>query len=464
MKNTKKKSLIQKKSTIKKSLIQKKNRNIFKRHPKKPTGGKALAAGGYGCVFKPALSCANKGKLLLTNTKKARHQETISKLMMKEDAFEEMEEIERVLNYIKKNPNNHKYFIVNDQVSVCTPAALTPADLNNYDKTCEKTKMGLIGINSKNINNNLEKLNSITMIDGGEDLQKVISSILLTPTIPMKDKIAIFKKINMKLSELLNKAIVPLNKDGLYHFDIKSANILLGKDGNTRLIDWGTSFEYPYAKNKSESENDNENIIPERVYNRAMIQYNVPFSNILFMEDLNAFIQTIFQKDELLKMQTKNERIGYLSKEIVIYALNESGFGHFEFILENLVICYQHVLKPTKKFTKDNAVQTLEDYISAVLMHYLDFSTLTFNFHDFFNKVFIHNLDIYGLLITYIDVIIPNYSFINNIHYIENNNNNKEYNKLITSIASLLDEFCWSTKYAATRIPLHTIIHKLNSI
>jgi serine/threonine protein kinase len=112
------------------------------------------------------------------------------------------------------------------------------------------------------------------MIDGGIDLGKVWIN---ESTKQFKNRFESFKKINTSLIDLLNNGIVPLNKEGLYHFDIKDTNILLKEDGNTRttrtrLIDWGTAFIY----NKSST------AVPSMVLYRSMFSFNVPFSSIFF--------------------------------------------------------------------------------------------------------------------------------------------------------------------------------------
>ena len=50
-------------------------------------GGKVLASGGFGCVFKPALKCVGKNK---------RDKDKISKLMTNRHATDEYDEIEYI--------------------------------------------------------------------------------------------------------------------------------------------------------------------------------------------------------------------------------------------------------------------------------------------------------------------------------------------------------------------------------
>ena len=161
-----------------------KNRKRTRKIKKK--GGEAIAAGGYGCVFKPALVCANNNNTT-NHVPTQKKIEMVSKLLLRENAFDEMEEIEKVLSYIQKNPQNSNYFIINDQTSLCTPAPLTSADLQNYNTTCAGTKMATQGITSANINQNLDKVNIITMIDGGIDLEEYWSELVLDQKIKINE-------------------------------------------------------------------------------------------------------------------------------------------------------------------------------------------------------------------------------------------------------------------------------------
>jgi serine/threonine protein kinase len=411
-----------------------KNRTRIARK-KNNKGGEAFAAGGYGCVFKPALLCANNSLRINSNTMK-KSLGTVSKLLDRENAFNEMQEIEKVLLYIKKIPNNSNYFIINDQVTICEPAPLSKLDLHNYDKMCSGTKLDQMGITSANINNYLNKLNAINMLDGGKDLDKV------WPELHFDDNgksFKIFKIINTHLIGLLVNAIMKLNKAGLYHFDIKASNILLGKDENTRLIDWGTSFTF---------ENTHTHI-PQKVYNRAIFQFNVPFSVILFSTHLDKVIQKTIA---LYKNKAQgNDLIKLIAQDIILYSLTENGAGsHFELILEYMVIVYNKI-NNNNNFKKETAIKMIEDYFVDILMNYLTITTFTttFNLTAFFKEVFLHNIDIYGFLASYIHLVIIN---------------DKSNSYLVQEIAKLFNDFCWSPTYASKPIPVKTLTNRLKKL
>ena len=377
---------------------------------------------------------------------------------MKEDAFDEMEEIEGILKFIKKNPNNSKYFIINDQVSICKPAPLSKEDLHNYDKVCLNTKVGQSGINSTNINENLDKLNIINQIDGGKDLDVYIQTHYFKK-LNNKERLVEFRKLNTSLINLLINAIVKINKDGLYHLDIKGSNILLGKDGNTRLIDWGASFVYHPLQNtkiqdiySSKSITNSKYNIPQRIFNKAIFQFNLPFSIILFFENFDDILIDKMDKIKETKLAEKNEIVNYLAEEIILISLKESGEGHFQLILEYMINTYNYGNNNNNNnsiFTQKDAYNVIIQYISNVLLNFLDFSTFKFNLEKFFNNVFRHNIDVYGFLMSYNDFILQD---------------DKKEENIYKELAEIIIEFCYSTKYASKPIPIKTLITRLKML
>ena len=74
---------------------------------KKQSGGKIIASGGFGCIFKPALKCEN-------NPKNSDNVNKISKLMTTKHAKDEYKQIEIYNNLLKIIPNYENYFLVNN--------------------------------------------------------------------------------------------------------------------------------------------------------------------------------------------------------------------------------------------------------------------------------------------------------------------------------------------------------------
>ena len=151
---------------------KKKGRKNKKTHRQiKARGGRAVDAGSYGCVFIPALKCAD--------TNIPYNKNGISKLMYTKDADAEMEEMKKVEGYIKNIPNNERYFLVSETYK-CTPDLIAEKeDLLSFDKKC-----GLFtkhGIDSYNVNENLNQLSLINMPNGGLSIENFILKMLELP-------------------------------------------------------------------------------------------------------------------------------------------------------------------------------------------------------------------------------------------------------------------------------------------
>ena len=57
-------------------------------------GGKVIASGTYGCILKPALPCRGETH---------RPEDTVSKLMIKQHADDEMKEIQTIFKKVKNH-------------------------------------------------------------------------------------------------------------------------------------------------------------------------------------------------------------------------------------------------------------------------------------------------------------------------------------------------------------------------
>jgi RIO-like serine/threonine protein kinase len=88
-------------------------------------------------------------------------------------------------------------------------------------------------ISSKNINSYLDEILAINMPYGGIDASKFIKNRIYD-----RNSMVIFNK---KMIDLLVNAIIPMNKRGIYHGDLKSYNILTNIENKKlvlRIIDW----------------------------------------------------------------------------------------------------------------------------------------------------------------------------------------------------------------------------------
>lgn len=340
-------------------------------------GGKVIASGGFGCIFKPALKCENE-----TNNSEPNNTK-ITKLMTVKNATQEYNQIQKFKTVLQTIPNYNNYFLFKD-IILCKPNKLTKNDLYKYKK-CKTLKKK--GINAKNINNSLDKVLALNMQDGGIDVDKFIYNYYTSTNII---------KLNNSLIHLLVEGIVPMNKLNVYHCDIKDGNVLVKNNINnleTRLIDWGLSFIH----NPNTTQGIHKNMY------RRPFQYNVPFSSVLFNKE--------FLKRYYKFLDTTTEPNYFQIREFVINYIfiwnNIRGPGHLSAIndiIKKLTIKDLSAIQKTK--IKEHFVEYeftyyyIVEYLSKILEKYTKNGNL--ELMTYFNTVFLKNIDIWGFVMIYI--------------------------------------------------------------
>jgi hypothetical protein len=378
---------------------KKHNRKDYKKDVvvgKDVVGGKALTSGGFGCLFKPALKCKNT----LNYDRIQDDGQLVTKLMTKKHAKDEYKQINNFKTILDHIPNYQNYFLV-DGFSICEPAELTNDDLEDFDDNCSALKKK--HFKERNINQNLDKILALNMPDGGIDVDDFVFAI--------DDKAVISKTysdLNTSLVDLLVNGIDPMNQANLYHCDVKGSNILVLKEKEkedlvTRLIDWGLSI---YRKDI------NGQHIPDKLHRRPF-QFNVPFSVILFNK---KFIE---KYDIFLK---RHPKVDYFAiREFVInyiFIWNKiRGAGHLKTI--NAIVkrlTYDELPAIENSKIKNHVIEYdftyyyIIEYISKILFKYTVNGKL--NLLDYFNKVFLKNIDVWGLTMIYVvflDHLYENY-------------------------------------------------------
>jgi len=382
------------------NINKNKNKNTIK-------GGEVIASGGFGCVFSPALKCKNK----------KRTKNKITKLMIRKNAIEEYDEIKNIHDKLDKIPNYEDYFLIND-FELCEPDKLDKKDLKNFKNKCRALPKKKI--TEKNINESLNEIYALNMPYGGVPIDDYIyENISYKKLIPL----------NNSLIKLLNKGIIPMNKEGIYHSDIKDSNILIKVNNNnnnnnsnnnnnnnnnsnfvTRLIDWGLTTEYKPFK---------EYPFPS-VWRNRPLQFNVPFSLILFT-------------DEFLKKYTKyledGGQIEYTSlkpfmMDYIYFWLKTRGKGHYTYINNIMYMLFsndytniQDEKMKTRIIENDFTLFYLSNYLIEILLHFTHFrENKTLNLRVYLDTVFIRILDIWGFITSYLpifEILFQNYHELN---------------------------------------------------
>jgi serine/threonine protein kinase len=338
--------------------------------------GKPIDSGGFGCIFKPHLNCENEA----VPYDKRQKMKMLSKLMTNDHAEEEYDLIQGLHDKIKDIPNYEDYFLLHN-INICRPGKFDTNDLDLFDKKCKPLVKNKI--KSKNIHNNLDKIQMINMPYGGKNVEKYINSIdLAGPELV---------DLNNALIDLLNNGIIPMNDVGVFHCDIKDSNVLVGEDGQCRLIDWGLSF----------IEDQETDPIPEAIQRRPF-QFNVPFSNILFAEELiNMYSDFLLEKNGIIEYyDIRTFVMNYITKWNEI-----RGEGHYNVILQ----IFTQFMENDLKQNPDDVEEILKheftnyyiiNYISDILSRYTNNGKLYL--HDYLTEVYLKNIDIWGFLVIYL--------------------------------------------------------------
>jgi hypothetical protein len=381
------------------------------------TGGKVIDSGGYGCIFKPGLKCKSRDPHAKTSE--------ISKLMLSHHATHEYNEIEKYKHLLESIPNYTNYYLL-DGISLCAPSKLTKSDLEQYNRKCRALKKR--DIQKNNINASLDKVLSLNMPNGGEDIGNYLRNMKSTTSLV---------NLNESLIDLLNNGIVPMNNHNVYHCDVKESNILVknrkqSKNGlklYTRLIDWGLSTEYDKTK---------EHVIPKALSNRPF-QYNLPFSVVLFNKRLYELYEEFLD-------ETPNPEYSLLHEfatDYIILWLKERGIGHFKVIDEIVNYMFD---KDVQQGGGDEDVDYMNmkkyertyNYISNYLTQILRKYTINKELYllDYFNNVFIKNVDIWGFVMAYLPILEDLYFNYNKL----NENELKAFKKIKGIIIGFLFE------------------------
>ena len=337
-------------------------------------GGKSIGSGSYGCVFRPSLKCNDKNK---------RSNDSVSKLMLNKDATKEFEEINKYKSTLEKIPNYKKYFIIAHDL--CQPDELTKDDVVDINEKCDKYPfLGKFLQESPKP----KSFSLVQIPDGGNELYEHYSKIQL-------DYKAMFVFNNL-LQNISKNAILPMNKLKLIHGDIKSDNLLIDKDGEMKVIDWGLAINH---KNGLSSVHDQLEWRP--------LSINAPPSIIIFS---NYFLTKInFHLKSILISTSKINKKDLHDLVVHNYQDYESkyGEGHREQITAILNFIIQHSslkIKPAFEVIADYITECIYNYIKYVKL--LDSSVnMYFDYTEYFDKVFSHNYDRFGIIMTYIRLI-----------------------------------------------------------
>ena len=370
-------------------------------------GGKVIDSGGFGCVFSPELKChKNKSK-----TKK------ISKLMLKRYAYEEYNNIMKIKDLLKHIPKYSKYFVL-DKVDLCKVSQLSSSDLSDYTKKCSALQKH--NITTKNINYSLDKIRILNLPNAGISIDTYLENNL---------SVSKFVHVNQLLIELLHKAVLPMNKLGVFHSDLKASNILINETKTkTRIIDWGLSAIY---KTHVFSE------FPDAWKDRPL-QFNVPIGNILISDMfMNKYTDFINQNQYSIDNDDRDDAMLLFLIRFVYEYIEYEGKGHLKyitFILNVLDIIPvqqmppQFMLNNLQLHSKYDKYKQYHDtifyiamYLVNILMKYTSIDKKgKVSIMNYINQHFQYDIDVWGFVISYLPFLetIHSNQMLTNLHLV----------------------------------------------
>ena len=311
---------------------------------------KVIAFGSSGCVFYPALKC---------NGIKA-SPNIVSKLMRNREANKEYENIMHIRSKVSEIPDYEDYFLLD--VVKCKPKPLTEAQLKEL-LICKP-------LFAEDINESINDFTVLNMPYGGPPIDDYIYD---------SGSFEKIYEVHTGLAKLLVNGIIPMNKLNIYHCDIKDSNVLI--DTKVRLIDWGLYVEY-----------ESNGSFPQIWRNRPL-QFNVPFSIILFTDDF-------IQKYAKYKSEEGEYNESKLQQFVVKYVMEEIGAKHYDFIKEIMKLLFLNSGQLEESEIETLTIEFIVNYIVKILVHFKEDWM-----REYLDNVYTKTVDIWGLIIAYYPIL-----------------------------------------------------------
>lgn len=178
--------------------------------------------------------------------------------------------------------------------------------------------------------------------------------------------------VHHSLAKLLVKGVIPMNQMNIFHCDIKDSNVLIDSEKKVRLIDWGLYTEYVPGS------------FPQ-VWRNRPIQFNVPFSVILFTDSFH----------QKYKSEDDEEKLKLFVTE---YVKSWIGTGHYHFIKGIIKLLFLGQL--TESEIEPQLMEYIVNYIVKILVHFKEDWL-----REYLDNVFTKIADIWGLIIAYYPIL-----------------------------------------------------------
>lgn len=413
--------------------------NLQMNNSRKKQAGEAVASGGYGCVFRPALKCEGE---------KTRQVGNISKFMKNEYAVDELEEVNSAKNILSKIPNYSKYFALYGY-NKCVPDKFTNEDLKNFNKKCEKFSSLNYIKNNFNKNKDIRKdyaiLNSPDLGISVSDAIEKLFNKFGSKTTNNPDIYKFLIKLNNTSIDTLKNGIKKMNDVKFYHSDVKQQNVMtnLDIDNLDKSFEYMKLIDFGLALPEEADEYDvNGNFL-----------FNYPFSSCLYNYRYRDSINRKLNRSIKAAHSVEPSKVKpFLKKEITNFVnmIINDRIGHMPYMLYIGGFAFD---KSKKDFITKLFQPLLIDYLTEVIIRNYTRNQGTSNYYfddyNYWKNVYRFNLDVWGFLQIYYQIAIDA---------------NNRFNDIRKDYISIIKKYVYNVDYANKPIPVNSVIADINKI
>jgi len=363
-----------------------------------------IGEGGYGCVFYPPLNCENRPPT---------DKSMISKLQSVRDSEYEYKQLQKLKGICRKYIKNcDEHLIVEAQM--CEPHLTQKIIDENECELFSKIKKRIgkasrkstLGTGKKTRRNKKrykkyseregrisKDFNIINMKYSGINLHKFILK-----NVDFKNP-KTFIYINNAIIDLYVEAVMVLNKNKIYHNDIKTSNILIDDKGQIRLIDWGVMNEIIF---------------------RPRFDFNRPYMFCLMSDE---FIEKL--NENMPITQEVAERILTEYLPTVNYLENADNMMKLMYPMDKSEYKLNGTIHPLLYYSFVDMCGTFKSYKDwlEIYVHNLDICGVAIMYSDILCAIYIHNANfpklIEGLYYIFEKYVLKGYVKINSNEFID---------------------------------------------